>query len=61
MSITNPFALYDSKNSYGGAAARASFINRNDPKFFESNLETLLMNMIESQYQSEEMGTFLLQ
>jgi len=48
MSITNPFALYDSKNSYGGMAARASILNRNDPKFFESNLETLLINMIES-------------
>lgn len=61
MSVTNHFAWYETLNSHGGSAARASILNQKDPNFFESNVETLLMNFIESQHEMEQMNDVLLQ
>ena len=59
LSITNHFSVFESKGTNPGA--RASILNRHDPDFFETNLETLLMNFIETQHEVEQMQDVLLQ
>ena len=61
MSATNHFAWYETLNSHNGAAARASILNQKDPDFFETNVETLLMNYVVAQHEMEEMNDVLLQ
>ena len=61
MSATNHFAWYETLNSHNGSAARASILNQKDPDFFETNVETLLMNFIVAQHEMEEMNDVLLQ
>lgn len=59
LSITNHFSIFESNGANPGA--RASILNRQDPDFFETNLETLLMNFIETQHEVEQMQDVLLQ
>ena len=61
MRVTNHFAWYESLNSHGGAAARASILNQKDPDFFETNDETLLMKFIAAQHEMEQMNDVLIQ
>ena len=59
LSVTNHFSIFESKGSNPGA--RASILNRHESDFFETNLETLLMNFIETQHEVEQMQDVLLQ
>lgn len=55
LSITNRYGWYESLNS---EAARQNALTR-DPDFFETNVETMVMNFITGQEQAEEMSNFM--
>lgn len=59
LSLTNQFALYESKGP--NPNLRASILNRKEPGFFETNLETLLVNFVVKQHEVEQMQNVLLQ
>jgi hypothetical protein len=44
MTTHNPYAIFEELNTHGGNINRASIINMHDSGFFETNLETLLID-----------------
>jgi len=60
MSTHNSYAIYETLNGSGGRIARASAISSKGPDFFETNLETLLIDFGTKFILTEEMKDVLM-
>ena len=60
MTTHNPYAIFEELNEHGGNINRASIINSHDEGFFETNLETLLIDFGVKHILTQEMKDVLI-
>jgi hypothetical protein len=60
MSTHNPYVIYEELNNHGGNINRASIINGHSDGFFETNLETLLIDFGVKHILTQEMKDVLI-